>query len=77
MGVSLQDKPIKFNFVKVPDPPGWDRGWPKLVKGICKECGKEGSEFQSHDFGYLWCSDCKQKFGEKFIESILLKFSQD
>lgn len=59
---------IKFKFTLPPHDPSWDKGWPKMVTGICKSCDKEGEEFQLTDFGYIICGDCKIKLGKKMFE---------
>lgn len=62
---------IKINFIPAESPPGWDRGWPKMVTGICKSCQQEGKEFQVSDYGYIMCGSCKVKLGEEMIAGML------
>lgn len=38
--------------------------FPKLVKGTCSICKKEGSDFQT-SFSKIICGDCKVEIGER------------
>lgn len=57
---------VEFKFKIKKSPPSWSLGWPKLVKGTCSQCGKEGEDFQVVECP-LWCGECKESFGKKLL----------